>query len=81
VPTSGRRRLGVRISQDVWVDEVERLSARSQARVAAERERPRLERDGVELTQLCETDVAYGAQTCIRRRADIAESRLTAFVC
>ena len=27
--TSGRRRLGVRISQDVWVDEVERLSARS----------------------------------------------------
>jgi hypothetical protein len=52
VPTSGRRRLGVRISQDVWVNEVERLSARSQARVAAERERPRLERDGVELTQL-----------------------------
>ena len=49
MPTSGRRRLGVRISQDVWVDEVERLSARSRARVAAERERPRLERDGVEL--------------------------------
>jgi hypothetical protein len=52
VPTSGRRGLGVRISQDVWVVEVERLSARSQARVAAERERPRLERDGVELAQL-----------------------------
>jgi hypothetical protein len=51
VPTSGRW-LGVRISQDVWVDEVERLTAKSPARVAAERERPRLARDGVELGQL-----------------------------
>jgi hypothetical protein len=52
VPTSRRRGLGVRISQDVWADEVDRLRAGSRARVAAERERVRLERDGVELEQL-----------------------------
>jgi hypothetical protein len=50
--TSGRGRIAVRISQDIWLQEVERLSARSSARVAAERERARVEDAGVELPQL-----------------------------
>lgn len=50
--TSGRGRLAVRISEDVWLQEVERLSGRSRARVAAERERARLETAGVDLAHL-----------------------------
>lgn len=52
MPTSGRARIGVRISQDVWLDEVGRLRPRSPGRVAAERERGRLESEGLELRQL-----------------------------
>jgi hypothetical protein len=51
-PTSGRARIGVRISPDVWREEVERLRAKSSGRVAAERERDRLEREGLELRHL-----------------------------
>jgi hypothetical protein len=50
--TPGRTRIAVRISHDVWLEEVERLRAGSLARVAAERERARLESEGVELGQL-----------------------------
>lgn len=42
MPTSRRARVGVRIGQDVWLEEVERLRGGSPARVAAERERARL---------------------------------------
>jgi hypothetical protein len=52
VATPGRTRIAVRISHDVWLEEVERLRAGSPARVAAERERARLESEGVELGQL-----------------------------
>jgi len=52
MPTSGRARIGVRISQDVWLEEVERLHPRSPARVAAERERRRLESEGLEIREL-----------------------------
>ncbi len=50
----GRRapRFAVRISASVWEQEVERYEARSVARLAAERERPRLERDGLAVGQL-----------------------------
>jgi len=50
--TSSRARIGVRIGQDVWLEEVERLRHGSPSRVAAERERARLESEGVELRQL-----------------------------
>jgi hypothetical protein len=50
--TPGRTRVAVRIGPDVWLEEVERLRAGSLARVAAERERARLENEGVELGQL-----------------------------
>lgn len=51
---SGRRaaRIAVRISPAIWREEVERLNARSFARVAAERERKRLEHDGVGISDL-----------------------------
>ena len=37
--TPGRTRIAVRISQAVWLEEVERLRRSSAARLAAERER------------------------------------------
>jgi hypothetical protein len=48
----------VRIGPDVWLEEVERLRGGSLARVAAERERARLENEGVEFGQLraCEEE-------------------------
>jgi hypothetical protein len=57
-------RLPVRIEPSVWAEEVERLTARSRAREAAERERGRLERDGIELTALsaCEPLGASGTR-------------------
>jgi len=42
----------VRISPSVWRDEVERLERRSTGRIAAERERPRLERLGVAISDV-----------------------------
>lgn len=50
--TSRRARIEVRISRSVWVEEVDRLHQRSRARLAAERERPRLETSGLELRHL-----------------------------
>ncbi len=52
--TSGRgaRRVAVRIDPEVWRDEVERFDERSPARLAAERERHRLEHEGLSLTFL-----------------------------
>ena len=47
-----RARVAVRIDPDVWREEVERLDPGSPRRVAAERERPRLARQGIEFTQL-----------------------------
>lgn len=48
----GARRVAVRISPEVWREEVERFDDRSRPRTAAERERRRLERDGVSLADL-----------------------------
>lgn len=50
--TSRRTRIGVRIGQDVWLEEVARLRRGSPSRVAAERERGGLESEGVELRHL-----------------------------
>jgi hypothetical protein len=54
VATSGRGalRIAVRISPEVWREEVERFEVRSRPREAAERERPALEQDGVRLADL-----------------------------
>lgn len=52
MPTPGRTRIAVQISQAVWREEVERLRNGSRARVAAERERARLEGAGLELRHL-----------------------------
>lgn len=46
----------VRIDEDLWLEEVGRLSRRSAARIAAERERRRLEEQGVDLSQLQHID-------------------------
>lgn len=58
----GRVRIAVRISQDVWLEEVERFSPSSPARTAAERERSKLESEGLELghLQACEEAAADG---------------------
>jgi hypothetical protein len=45
-------RVAVRILPAVWQEEVERFDDRSSARAAAERERPTLEREGIDLRQL-----------------------------
>jgi len=46
----------VRVSPSIWNEEVQRFRRGSPARVAAERERALLERNGVELTQLLRCD-------------------------
>ena len=52
--TPGRRepRFAVRISASVWREEVERYEEGSEARLAADRERPHLERDGLAVGQV-----------------------------
>ena len=65
MPTAGRgRRLAVRVDPTVWDEEVGRLMEGSSARVAAERERRGLERDGIELTSLvpCEPEGVEGTR-------------------
>jgi hypothetical protein len=66
VPTSGRRplRLPVLIDPALWREEVERLKRSSSARAAAERERDRLERDGLDLMLLmpCEAEGPGGTR-------------------
>ena len=56
--TSGRRsrRIPVRIGAEAWREEVERFGDRSEARVAAERERGRLEQEGIDLAALQQCD-------------------------
>lgn len=55
--TPGRpARLEVRVAPSVWSEEVERLRKGSPGRVAAERERVRLERDGLEVLRLLRCD-------------------------
>lgn len=57
MPTASRGdRVAVLIAPDVWRDEVERLDARSAARVAAEREREALDSDGVTRALLAACD-------------------------
>lgn len=46
----------VRITPEVWAQEVERLRPGSPARIAAERERRRLEHDGLSRAQLARCD-------------------------
>lgn len=48
----GRVRIAVRISRDVWLEEVERFNGSSPARTAAERELSALESNGLELRHL-----------------------------
>jgi hypothetical protein len=66
VPTASRRarRLPVRIDPTVWDEEVGRLAARSPGRIAAERERPGLEHDGIPLSSLllCDPEGREGAR-------------------
>jgi hypothetical protein len=54
----------VRIDPTVWDEEVGRFAAGSPARIAAERERGALERDGIELSSLlaCEAEGAEGTR-------------------
>jgi hypothetical protein len=51
-PSRGDARVAVRIISEAWHAEVERYDVRSPARRAAERERRRLEEDGVSVAQL-----------------------------
>jgi len=51
-PGRGERRVAVRIGPGAWEEEVERFDDRSRPRTAAERERRRLEREGLSLTDL-----------------------------
>lgn len=51
-PGRGAPRLAVRIDPTVWEEEVGRLAQGAPGRVAAERERPGLARDGIELIAL-----------------------------
>lgn len=55
-------RVAVRILPAVWQEEVERLNARSPARIAAERERHTLQHDGVARSQLqrCTSEATDG---------------------
>ncbi len=66
MPTSRRRplRLPVLINPAVWREEVERLKKSSSARAAAERERDRLESDGLDLMLLmpCEAEGPGGTR-------------------
>ena len=69
MPTSGRglARVAVKIDSDVWREEVERLDARAPARIAAQRERRRLDGEGVPLRQLQRCDELGEDQTRLRR--------------
>lgn len=59
MPTDGGSvRVEVRIAPEVWVQEVDRLRSGSPARIAAERERVRLERDGLPLAHVVRCDAA-----------------------
>ncbi len=60
------RRLRVRIDSVVWAEEVERLAPRSSARTAAERERPVLLREGLNLIQLLPCDAVVPDGTSLR---------------
>jgi hypothetical protein len=51
-PRRAKGSLEVRVSPSIWAEEVERLRPGSPARVAAERERKRPERDGLSLEHL-----------------------------
>jgi hypothetical protein len=57
--SAGRKAKGwleVRVAPSIWAEEVERLRPGSPGRVAAERERKRLERDGLPLAHLLRCD-------------------------
>ena len=56
----------IRIAQQVWAQEVERLQPGSPARIAAERERRGLERDGLSRDQLARCDAAGSDGTRLR---------------
>ena len=57
-------RISVRIGGEVWREEVERFADRTTARIAAERERARLEQHGVDLAALkqCDDEAADGTR-------------------
>jgi hypothetical protein len=64
IPSRAADRVAVLIDPAVWREEVERLDARSGARIAAERERRRLETDGVSrrLLERCDEDGPDGSR-------------------
>jgi hypothetical protein len=62
-PRRDLTRVAAKINPDVWREEVERLDARSPARIASERERRRLEEEGVPLAQLQRCDELGEDQT------------------
>ena len=68
MPTArrGETKVAVRIDPGVWREEVERLDARSPARIAAERERRDLEETGVTLAQLQRCDELGDDRTRLR---------------
>lgn len=63
IPRRRPPRLPVVIDSEVWKEEVERLAARSPARLAAERERSALERDGISVSSLLRCDPEGAART------------------
>lgn len=62
----GETKVAVRIDPGAWREEVERLDARSPARIAAERERRDLEETGVTLVQLQRCDELGDDRTRLR---------------
>ncbi len=74
----GSRRVPVVIDPGVWREEVERLTPRSSARVAAERERRRLESDGIaeELLERCDAQGRDGTQLAGLLKAYVPLRRL-----
>lgn len=63
-PRGRSGRIAVRIGARVWRDEVERFGERTTARIAGERERARLERDGIDLSALerCDAEGSDGTR-------------------
>lgn len=65
-PGRAAKRIAVRIEATVWEQEVGRFATHSDARVAADRERPRVERDGIALEALLACDTVGPDGTYLR---------------
>jgi hypothetical protein len=67
----GAKRVAVVIDPDVWAEEVGRYEGNSAPRVAAERERGRLERDGVDRARLMRCRAHGSRGTRLRGRLKV----------